>query len=147
MYLHICGVKGKKPFIVSVTAVQFILWLLWVSARINVEVKQRRREMLKTQRLLCVTAVHRAESERATGSTGRPTKSLRTSPLKYLTSYCCNNWRKQVHRGAFPPWQCVERALRSRACLAHFAFEALLFMNFLLSPLKKCAKFSCWSWQ
>lgn len=60
MYLHICGVKGeKKPFIVSVTAVQFILWLLWVSARINVEVKQTRREMLKTQRLLCVTAVHR----------------------------------------------------------------------------------------
>ncbi len=82
-------------------------------------------------------------TQRAVGSSSQPTKSVLTSPLTCLTFYCCNNWRKQVYHGAFPLDNLYRGLPHQNPPPTHFVFKALLFMNFLFSPLKQCSKFSC----
>lgn len=120
----------------------------WIWAGINWQRGSFTEELLQRQRLrlLCQLSLY-TQRERES----RPTKSILTSPLTCLTSYYCDNWRKQDQRVAFPPDNlCRELPDPGgpSTLICSFCIRSVVVHEFFIKSSEvKRAKFSRWIWQ
>lgn len=138
--------RKRRLFTVSVTAAGFILWHLLDLSRDKLATWKFHRGAAAETKVATAVPTITVHTERERESP--PTKSILTSPLTCLTSYYCDNWRKQDQRVAFPPDNlCRELPDPGgpSTLICSFCIRSVVVHEFFIKSSEvKRAKFSRW---